>query len=188
VGPSVGSFSLVDQEGRPFGHENLKGHVWIGGQFNTRPAHKSAVIEALLKLQAEAKKEKKNTRLLGFSNDPGFDTPERIKAFGQATGFDFSRVTLLTGSTTDLSRLANGPLKPVDEFDPPPPSFDKKPPPKAKTKAKSAAGRQKMMQRPMRHKPLVIIDHTGHLRGHYATDRWGIDEAFHRSLHVAKAK
>lgn len=192
VGANIGTFSLIDQEGRPFTQARLQGQVWIAGVFDTSAPPATSVLNAFVKLQALLLKERKTTRLLAISNDAQFDTPAKLKALAQQQGLDLSRVTLLTGSAETMKALASGHLRPIREFDPPPPSFPQQPPPAPATgnatEKKKRPVRPQMASRPLRYKPLVILDRGGNLRGHYAIDRWGLDEALFRSVHVAEAK
>jgi protein SCO1/2 len=81
----VPSFRLVDERGRAFGTEELRGRVWAAGFIFTRCAticpaitRKMAVVQRRTKYLAD------QFHLVSFSVDPEYDTPERLAAYARS--------------------------------------------------------------------------------------------------------
>lgn len=108
----VPSFSLVNQEGKPFTDQDLKGTVWAAAFVFTRcPTICPRIMKRLSEMQSTAKAKNINMKLVCFSVDPEFDTPKVLKAFGEKYGADFSRWYLLTGDSTTIQNTVVGGFK-----------------------------------------------------------------------------
>ncbi len=98
----VVDFEYVNQEGLPFGSENLKGEYWIANMiFASCPTVCMTMTPNMVILQEEAKKSKIDVQFVSFTVDPDFDDPEGLKRYGNAYGADFSNYNFLTGYTLD---------------------------------------------------------------------------------------
>ncbi len=93
---AVPAFALVDQDGQPFGSDDLAGHVWIANFiFTTCPS-----VCPLLTTQmgnVESHLESENLRFVSFTVDPSRDTPEVLTAYAAAHGAQSERWSFLTG-------------------------------------------------------------------------------------------
>jgi protein SCO1/2 len=77
-------FKLTDETGRPFGTAELKGFVWVAGFVFTRcPTICPAITATMGKMQHRARGIERGFRLVSFSVDPTYDTPERLDAFAR---------------------------------------------------------------------------------------------------------
>ena len=99
----VPKFSLTNQDGQPFGSEELYGHAFVAnfvflGCSDACPR----LTEKMRQLQDELTGTR--VRLVTFSVDPVNDTPERLKDYGRAFGADFARWTFLTGPSAEIER------------------------------------------------------------------------------------
>lgn len=101
----VPSFSLVNEEGKPFTDQDLKGEVWAAAFVFTRcPTVCPRIMKRLAEMQSTIKAKNIEMKLVCFSVDPEFDTPKVLKAFGQRYGADFSRWYLLTGDSSTIQK------------------------------------------------------------------------------------
>jgi protein SCO1/2 len=91
----VPPFRLTDQNGGEVSSEDLRGDVWIADFIFTRCQGPCPVMTRTLgDLQGDIPEE---VRFVSFSMDPAYDTPEILKAYGDANGADHARWRFLTG-------------------------------------------------------------------------------------------
>jgi protein SCO1/2 len=85
--PVLGSlppFQLVADDSRPFGADDLRGRVWVAGFIFTRcPTICPAITARMAKIQHRARGIEPAFRLVSFSVDPTYDTPERLNAYAR---------------------------------------------------------------------------------------------------------
>ncbi len=158
----VPSFSLVAADGRPFGSEDLRGHVYVASFFFTRcPSICPTLMKGMATLQRRFRDEALDSiRLVSISVDPDHDTPERLRAASSGYGVDSSRWVLLTGPRERVHELA------VDGFQ------------VALGAPEAADGGILDIAHTAR---LLLVDGNGALRGIYDSDELGLDEVFWRS-------
>lgn len=106
--PTLGNapaFVLTAQDGAAFDSKALTGKVWIASFFFTSCRTECPIIG---RSNQEVQKALAGTdvKLLSFSVDPEFDTPERLIEWGRLFGADHARWTLLTGPRKELERVA----------------------------------------------------------------------------------
>jgi len=101
---SVGEFRLVREDGTEFGSRELLGRPWVLGCIFTSCA---GPCPALTSGMADLQRELAGTpvRFVSLTVDPTHDSPERLRAYGERFGADFSSWAFLTGSETDIFRL-----------------------------------------------------------------------------------
>lgn len=86
---SLGSWQLVDEQGKPFGSADLKGKVWIASFFFTRcPSVCVPQQQALLSLQPHLEDLRGRAgvspiEIVSFTVDPEHDTPAALSAYEQ---------------------------------------------------------------------------------------------------------
>jgi len=117
------AFTLTDQDGRPFGAADLKGYVWVAGFIFTRcPTICPAITARMARIQRRARGIEQGFRLVSFSVDPSYDTPERLAAYARAHKASPRMWKMLTGSLAAVKGTVEEGLKiamgnPVGEQD-----------------------------------------------------------------------
>ncbi len=101
----LGSFQLVNQDGKPVTQDTFKGSVWVAAFIFTRcPSVCPRIMKRLGQLQKTAKDKQIDVDFVCFSVDPEFDKPPVLKAFGERYGADFKRWSLLTGDSESIKK------------------------------------------------------------------------------------
>ena len=150
------AFSLIAEDGRPFGKEDLLGKVWIADFVFT------SCSDACPRLQAKMKslqdrlippEQGGNIGLLSISVDPERDTPEKLKQYGQVFGARAGLWRSLTGAQQEVERTV------VRGFH------------TAMAKMPSEPGDAHMEAFEIMHgERLVLVDRLGRIRGYYDAD------------------
>src|SRR2546429_1342200 len=101
-------FELVDARGKPFGSDDLRGHVYVASFFFTRC---QSICPALMKDLARLERRYHDDgldsiRLVTISADPEHDTPQVLRTSGDRYGVDPARWILLTGPVDAIRDLA----------------------------------------------------------------------------------
>ena len=150
------AFSLLAEDGKPFGREDLLGRVWIADFVYT------SCSDACPRLQAKMKKlqdrlipleQGGNIGLLSISVDPERDTPQKLKAYGETFGARAGLWRSLTGDQKEVERtVVRGfhtamAKMPREDADPHAEAFDI-----------------------MHGERLVLVDRMGRIRGYYDAD------------------
>jgi len=163
-------FELVAASGEPFGLDDLEGRVWVVNFFFTRcGAICPRLTAAMHSLQEryEAAGTGPGLGLLSVTVDPDHDTPEVLGDYARRHDVDAGRWTFLTGDRAAVERLVEQGFRTAIG----PPGQDE-----AGWIDIAHSGR------------LVLVDRRGRIRGYYETDAAGLDETFHRSLHVLRER
>lgn len=156
---------LVDQNGEAFGSGDLAGDVYVASFLFTRcPAVCPRMTASLRELGLRFREEGvQGVRLVSFSVDPGYDTPERLREFAQSRGLDDERWSLVSGIEQNVRSLVEDGFKqPMGE-------------------RLILSGGAVDVAHTTR---LVLVDQGGRVRGDYGSDRVGLDEVFHRARQV----
>jgi len=107
-------FELVDQEGKPFGTEQLRGRIWIANFFFTRCQTTCPIQTAkLAQFQRQAKNwpDWNRVRLVSLSVDPAHDTPEVLTEYARSYQADSGQWKFLTGPREALWTLSRDGFK-----------------------------------------------------------------------------
>ena len=158
-------FALTDTGGRPFGTADLAGRVYVANFIFTRC---TSICPRLTAAMALLQKRYDNEdiagiRLVSITVDPEYDTPEVLRAYGEARGVDPERWILLSGSRESITDLVVGGFKTgLGELE---------------------EGDGGLIEIAHSGK-FVLVDGLGRIRGYFDTDEMGLDEIFHRSQHV----
>ena len=101
------AFSFHDQDGRPFGDRDLRGHVWIADFFFTSC---TSICPAMTARMAELQRVVWNpsVHLVSFSVDPGHDTPPVLHEYARLWRADGSRWHFLSTDGKGLAETAAG--------------------------------------------------------------------------------
>ena len=78
---TIAAFTLVDQEGRPFGTAELEGRVWVASAIRTSSPAAVDLVKELGKIQHRVRNLGPAFRLVTIGVDPAGDTPERMMDF-----------------------------------------------------------------------------------------------------------
>ena len=145
------AFELVAQSGRPFGSRDLQGHVYIANFIFTRcPSICPRLSAQMAAVQGHTAASGDALRLVSFSVDPEYDTPERLLTYGEQYRADFQRWTFLTGSLERIQATVVGGMK-VDMEG-----------------ASPGKGADPMAL--LHGTRFVLVDRAGVIRGYYASD------------------
>jgi protein SCO1/2 len=102
--------ALVDQDGRPFRGDSLRGKVVLFNFIftscpNVCPVQTQALADVQRALPAPVRD---RVQFVSVSIDPEHDTPAVLRSFASRVKVDFARWTFVTGGTADIDRLAEG--------------------------------------------------------------------------------
>jgi protein SCO1/2 len=101
------AFSLTDQDGRPFGSNDLRGKVWVADFiFTTCPGACPKMTMRMSGLQKGVPDP--NVHFVSFTVDPERDTPEVLQKYAQGYDADSARWHFLTGPKSALFDAAAG--------------------------------------------------------------------------------
>lgn len=140
---TIGSFSLIDQEGKSFGSRDVKGKIYVANFFfSTCGSICPRMMQHLKKLQNSFP----TTELMILSHTvmPGTDSVARLKWYEQKMGIDGRNWRLLTGNEKEIYDLAR--------------------------QSYFAEGEQGMRQKPdefLHTENCLLIDRQGRIRGVY---------------------
>jgi protein SCO1/2 len=107
----IANFSLTNQNGTAVSLGDLRGHVWVADIIFTRCPGPCAKMTSRMKELQQALAADNNTRLVSLTTDPEFDSPAVLKTYGERFGADPARWTFLTGTKTQIAKLAIDSLK-----------------------------------------------------------------------------
>ncbi len=101
-------FTLSDQDDQSFGSSDLAGKVWVANFIFTRCGSTCPRQTAEMgRLQQDLwSGDESEVRLVSFTVDPEYDTPEVLKQYALNVGADDTRWKFLTGSRSDLRELS----------------------------------------------------------------------------------
>ena len=104
---TVPAFTLTADDGRAVSADDLRGQVWIADFIFTRCPSQCPMLTAnMAKVQKALPADPAGVvRLVSFSVDPGYDTPEVLRAYGERFGADTTRWAFLTGDRAALYTL-----------------------------------------------------------------------------------
>ncbi|WP_018921530.1 SCO family protein [Salsuginibacillus kocurii] len=98
----VEDFSFTDEQGDEMGLEDLEGSYWLANMVFTRcPSVCNLMSPNMSSLQAELEEEDTAVEMVSFTVDPEFDTPERLKDYGESYNANLNTWHFLTGYTDD---------------------------------------------------------------------------------------
>lgn len=114
----VSSFALIDQDGKMFGDEDLRGKVWVVDFIFTRCKGPCPLMtEKMAELQREFKGDER-VHFVTITMDARFDSPKVMKEFAEERGADFSTWHFLTGNAEEILSIARNIFKVPADRDP----------------------------------------------------------------------
>lgn len=99
-------FELLDKNGKPFSSESLAGNVYIANFFFSRCPDVCPRVHASMDSLLRVFKIHPEIKFLSFTVDPGYDTPEILKAYAEKRHADPARWIFLTGDKKQIYSLA----------------------------------------------------------------------------------
>ncbi len=154
----VQNFSLTNQQARAVTLADLRGHVWVADIIFTRCPGPCLKMTRQMKVLQQALPPRSNARLVTLTTDPDFDVPSVLKAYSERFGADPQRWWFLTGTKTELGRLATDSLK-------------------LSALEKQPQERQSETDLFIHSTIFVLVDKQGHLRGVFESAGEGVDPA-----------
>lgn len=110
AGTPVERFELIDQDGEPFGLENLEGEVWVASFFfATCPGFCIKLNRSIEEVVGELSDQ--DVRFVSISVDPENDRPADLKRYAEHFQADPEKWTFLTGDIDVIRRLAHDSFK-----------------------------------------------------------------------------
>ena len=105
---STGSF--INSEAQPYTLETLQGKVWVADFIFTTCAGPCPVLSKHMSSLHLSYRLEEDVRMVSFSVNPEYDTPQVMKAYADSHGADTRSWHFLTGSREEIHRVA------VEEF------------------------------------------------------------------------
>ena len=143
----VGPFALTERSGREVTLESLLGRPWVAGFVFTRCSGPCPKITGTMR-HLQDRLSGVDARLVSFSVDPEWDTPEVLRSYADAVGADRERWWFLTGDRSAIYALIQKSfLSPVE---------------------RAPDGSAPIGQHVSHRSQVVVVDKLGRLRGFYA--------------------
>jgi protein SCO1 len=121
----VPPFAMVDQAGKSFTNETVRGKPWVAAFVFTRcPSVCPRVTKVMREVQVQAKEGKVDLRLVSFSVDPDNDTPEVLMRYATEYGADLATWSFVTGDSRVVRETAEKGFKIAVEGSPDPSKAD----------------------------------------------------------------
>jgi protein SCO1/2 len=121
----VAGFTLTNQDGQVVTLADLSNRVWVADIIFTRCAGSCPIMSKQMESLQEALPAASRARLVTLTTDPDFDTPPILKKYGDRYGANSNHWTFLTGTKSEIGRLAANslklsavPVKPEDQQNP----------------------------------------------------------------------
>jgi protein SCO1 len=109
---TVPEFSFVDQNGKPFGTEQLRGQVWVAGVIFTRCTGPCPdMTKKMAEIQHRARNLVPAFHLVTFSADPTHDTPEKLAEYAKSTHASAHMWSFLAAPQAELKRVLEKGMK-----------------------------------------------------------------------------
>jgi protein SCO1 len=108
---AVESFTLTNQNDRAVTLTGLRGRVWVADIIFTRCPGQCLRMTTQMKQLQQALPASSQARLISLTTDPDYDTPPILKAYAQRFEADPGRWIFLTGTKSELAKLAIDSLK-----------------------------------------------------------------------------
>lgn len=101
----VGNFSLTNQEGEVYSHNDLEGKIYVADFFFTSCPGICPQMMTNMKKVAKAFKNEDCFKIVSFTVDPKRDTVEKLKKYADKNGIDSKQWNLLTGDKESIYEL-----------------------------------------------------------------------------------
>lgn len=101
----VPAFALTDQDGKPFTEAALRGHTTIVNFIFTRCDTACPVSSLKMHRIQEETEDQPDLKLVSFSVDPKYDTPDKLAAYATRYQADPSRWRFVTGDAPAVRKV-----------------------------------------------------------------------------------
>jgi len=109
---AVSEFQLTDQNGQPYGSQQLRGKVWVANAIFTRcPTVCPASTQYMAQVQHRGRGLGEYFHLVSFSVDPDYDTSQKLLAYAKEHKVSPRMWSFLTGTRGQLTSVLNDGLK-----------------------------------------------------------------------------
>lgn len=99
-------FQFIGQDGRPVSSADLKGKVWVADFIFTRcPGPCPLMTSRMAELNQALGSEAADVKLVTFTVDPEYDTPEVLRKYGEKAGAAPEQWKFLTGDKDEVERV-----------------------------------------------------------------------------------
>ncbi len=115
---SAPAFSLLDQEGKKFSSDTLKGKVWVVDFIFTRCAGSCPLLSGKMRQLQVQWKGNDDLKLVSISVDPEYDKPSVLKKYAEGLQADPDQWTFLTGEKADVYDVIQKGFQVTAEKDP----------------------------------------------------------------------
>ena len=157
------AFSLTDERGRPFGRDDLLGKVWVADFVFTSCSDACPRLMQRMRLLQDRLDPLGGVGLLSISVDPERDTPEKLRAYGEAYGARGDQWRFLTGSPTEVQRTVVKGFKMAMAKVP------------AQDQARESDDELRAQAFDIMHGDrMVLVDSDAHIRGYFVADVAGL--------------
>src|SRR5437868_13471560 len=103
------SFALVDQDGKPFGVEEVRGKIWVADFIFTSCSDACPRLTARMRSLQDRLDPAERIGLLSITVDPERDTPQKLAEYARISGARNSLWKFVTGPERDVERtVVNG--------------------------------------------------------------------------------
>jgi protein SCO1 len=170
------AFSLIDQRGRAFGRDDLRGKVWVADFVFTSCSDACPRLTQRMRSLQDRLDPHGGIGLLSISVDPERDTPEKLRSYGEAYGARDEQWRFLTGSPTEVQRTVVKGFKMA---------MAKVPPEGAAPESDDELRAQAFDI--LHGDRLVLVDSAARIRGYYVADDAGIASLL-RAAHALAAR
>ena len=99
----LAAFELTREDGSRFSWESLKDHPWVADFIFTRCPNQCPLMSS--RFASLQKSLPKGVKLVSFSVDPEFDTPDVLKSYAKQFGADPALWVFLTGDKTTIREI-----------------------------------------------------------------------------------
>jgi protein SCO1/2 len=105
---AIPAFSLINQDGKPFGDKDLNNKIYVANFFFTSCPTICPKMQTLMKKIQDTDDFKKlnDFKLVSFTVDPDNDTPQKLKEFAKLIKADQNRWFFITGNRDSIYNLA----------------------------------------------------------------------------------
>ncbi len=108
----VPAFQFTDQSGNAFGSEDLAGNIWVANFIFTRCTTVCPIFtDKMAELQMRTKYAATKPKLVSFSVDPDFDSPEVLQGYAMRFEANPSRWHFLSGPTDAVRAVVEDGMK-----------------------------------------------------------------------------
>ena len=140
---AVPDFAVTDHTGHPLTRQMLDGVVWVADFIFTRCAGQCPMLSERMQRLQRAFADQSQFRLVSFSVDPAYDTPDVLRPYAARVGAETDRWRFATGAPEAMTALIQRGFR-------------------------LAVGQEGTPEEPLTHSVrLVLVDAHGAIRGYY---------------------